>query len=109
MTDTTLDRLDRVRRAWAHALDVPDVPDDVPFFEAGGDSLLLIVLLDELNESADGRLEAADLFQHTTVRAQAALIRDLAGAGRRADPVTTVGPRDRGALLGLARRGGDAS
>ncbi|MGX6607638.1 phosphopantetheine-binding protein [Micromonosporaceae bacterium Da 78-11] len=93
--------VERVRRAWQQALDVDDVPLELPFFEAGGDSLLLIILLEELNTLADGRLEAADLFQHSTVLAQVALISGDVGLV----PATEVGPRNRAALLNRARPG----
>jgi hypothetical protein len=100
LSDADPDIVNKVRHAWRHALDADDVPVDVSFFEAGGDSLLLIILLDELNTLADDQLEAADLFQHSTVLEQA----DLITGGRRPVPVTAVGPRDRAALLNRARR-----
>ena len=65
---------DQVRLAWAEVLDVESVPDDVNFFELGGDSLLLIVLLERLNGMTERDLEAADLFQHSTVTAQVELL-----------------------------------
>ena len=92
-----LDLLDDVRAAWAEVLDAPHVPDDVGFFDVGGDSILLIVLLDRLNTLTDRTLEPPDLFQHSTVRAQAAL---LAGT---TETVAASVP-DRSALLGRARR-----
>jgi len=97
-----LSTLDRVRQAWAEALDVKTVPDDVSFFTAGGDSLLLIVLLERLNEMTDQDLEAADLFQHNTVLAQVALIDEPAAEHTLAE----LGATNRQALLGRARRAG---
>lgn len=94
------DLLDDVRKAWAEVLDTREVPDDVNFFDAGGDSILLIVLLDRLNTFAGRDLEPPDLFQHSTVRAQAAL---LAGTTEPAAATETTVP-DRSALLGRARR-----
>lgn len=91
------DLLDGVRAAWAEVLDTTDVPDDVNFFDAGGDSILLIVLLDRLGALTGRTLEPPDLFQHSTVRAQAAL---LAGT----TPATAATVPDRSALLGRARR-----
>jgi len=94
--------LDRVRDAWLEVLDVPQIGLDDAFFDAGGDSILLILLLERLNELAGDRLEAADLFQHSTIRAQAALI---AGDQPVQIPEPVVrGPGDRAALLGRARR-----
>ena len=91
------DLLDGVRAAWAEVLDTPEVPDDVNFFDAGGDSILLIVLLDRLNALTGRALEPPDLFQHSTVRAQAALL-----AGTTAPAAAAV--PNRSALLGRARR-----
>jgi aryl carrier-like protein len=70
----------QVRQAWAEVLDttVDAVPLDINFFDAGGNSMLLVLLTDMLNEAGGGRVEAVDLFQHSTVTAQANL---LAAAG----------------------------
>jgi acyl carrier protein len=92
--------LDRVRQAWAEVLDVETVPTDSNFFEAGGDSLLLIVLLDQLNGMTDRDLEAADLFQHSTVEAQTALL-DTPAAPRE---LVELGAGNRRGLIGRARR-----
>jgi acyl carrier protein len=91
------DLLEDVRAAWAEVLDTPDVPVDVNFFDAGGDSILLVVLLDRLNALTGRELEPPDLFQHSTVRAQAALLAGAGTAGQASVP-------DRSALLGRARR-----
>jgi Phosphopantetheine attachment site len=68
--------VERIRSAWAEVLDVPveSVPLDVNFFEVGGTSLLLVLLADVLNESQDEPLDVIDLFQHSTVATQAALL-----------------------------------
>jgi hypothetical protein len=97
-----LDLLDRVRRAWAEVLDVEvdGVPLDVSFLEAGGTSLLLVMLWEELHELTANDLKVSDLFQHGTVRAQARLL----GAPAPSEPVATPAP-DRSGLLGRARRG----
>jgi aryl carrier-like protein len=101
------DLLDDVRTAWAEVLDTREVPDDVNFFDVGGDSILLIVLLERLNALTGRDLEPPDLFQHSTVRAQAAL---LAGTTTTTTtPATPATPAaatvpDRSALLGRARR-----
>lgn len=93
--------LDQVRRAWADVLDIDIAPLDANFFEAGGDSLLLIVLLEQINELTGRELEAADLFEHSTVRAQAELL-----AAPEAQPeLAELGARNRGRLLGRVSRG----
>ena len=71
---------DVVRRVWAEVLDVASVPVDVNFFDAGGHSLLLMVLQQSLTEAVGLDIAIEDLFVHTTVRAQAAMIR--AGTAR---------------------------
>lgn len=93
--------LDEVRRAWAEVLDVDTVPDDVNFFELGGDSLLLMVLLERLGGMTGRDLEAADLFQHSTVRAQAVL---LTTPDVRHELVE-LGATSRQGLLGRTRQG----
>lgn len=96
------DLLDGVRAAWAEVLDTHEVPDDVNFFDAGGDSILLIVLLDRLNALTGRALEPPDLFQHSTVRAQVAL---LTGTTETVTTETAAAAvPDRSALLGRARR-----
>jgi hypothetical protein len=93
------DLIEVVRAAWAAVLDTAEpVPTDVNFFDAGGDSILLIVLLDRLNALTGRELEPPDLFRHSTVRAQAAL---LAGATGPAEPPA---PASRAALLLRAQR-----
>jgi aryl carrier-like protein len=80
----------QVRQAWAEVLDTTAdaVPLDVNFFDAGGNSMLLVMLIDVLNETGGGQVEAVDLFQHSTVTAQANL---LAAADRQDDEVDMHG------------------
>lgn len=99
------DFLDRVRDAWAEALDIEAdaVPLDESFFEAGGNSLLLLLLWERLNEMTARDLKAADLFQHSTVRAQTELLAEP----ERAPELSVLGPAaGRTNLLGRARRNG---
>lgn len=65
-----------VRTAWADTLGLEpeEVPLDQGFFDAGGNSLLLLLLWEELSGHSGGTLRATDLFQHPTVLAQAALL-----------------------------------
>ncbi|QUQ64653.1 condensation domain-containing protein [Kutzneria sp. CA-103260] len=92
------DPLTLVHQAWLQVLNVPEVATDVSFFDAGGDSLLLIMLLDKLMPLTDQELTVADLFRYNTVRRQARL---LAGEDR-GGPALRDGGRQR--LLGAARR-----
>jgi hypothetical protein len=94
------DLLENVRLMWADILDDADVGVDVNFFDAGGDSLLFIVLLERINRFTGLALEAAELFQYSTVRDQAEFLR--APAEHR--PAVAIAARDRKLLLGRARR-----
>lgn len=80
------DLLPEVRQAWAEVLgsaSAEGVPLDVNFLEAGGNSLLLVMLWEQLQPLAGRPLKLSELFQHATVRAQAAL---LVGAPATAQP-----------------------
>ncbi|MFF1832858.1 acyl carrier protein [Streptomyces sp. NPDC058231] len=65
-----------VREAWAETLDIDReaVPLEEGFFDAGGNSMLLVLLCDQLNELTGRTLRATELFQHSTVRAQVRLL-----------------------------------
>jgi hypothetical protein len=99
--DEELQLLDRVREVWTEVLDVDVAPLDVNFLDAGGSSLLMIMLWEQLQELTERDLKVSDLFEHATVRAQAALLTAPATRGAPAP----VPARDRSALLGRARRG----
>lgn len=94
--------IDRVRQAWAEVLDVDvsAVPLDVNFLEAGGSSLLLIMLWEQLHELTEHDLRVSDLFQHGTVRTQAKLL-EVGPDARRTLAGLPVG--DRSGLLERAR------
>ena len=109
-----VDLLHVVRSAWADVLGVDDVgsvPLDTNFMESGGNSLLLVMLWEQLHEQTGQTLKMSDLFQHGTVRAQVAL---LAANGERRELTedllagssidTAIGARARQHLLGRARR-----
>lgn len=95
------DLVEEVRQAWVEVLDTQEVATEVNFFDAGGDSILLIVLLERLNALTERELEPPDLFQHSTVRAQADL---LAGDGGASEVSEVSAAPDRSALLSRARR-----
>jgi amino acid adenylation domain-containing protein len=59
---------------WSATLGRPDVGVDEGFFDAGGNSLLLLELHARLREAVDPSLTVADLFRGATVAAQAQLI-----------------------------------
>ena len=75
--------VEQVRNAWAEVLDTPaeSIPLDANFFEVGGTSMLLVLLADVLNEDRAEPLSVVDLFQHTTVATQAALLTGIGSNG----------------------------
>ena len=63
--------------AWAAVLSRPDVPLDVSFFEAGGDSLALMRVYARLSQLPEARgLRPTDLFRYPTVHDLARRIRE---------------------------------
>lgn len=99
--------VEKVRQAWAEVLDTDSAPLEVNFFDAGGDSVLLVVLLERLNELTGRKLEPPDLFRHSTVLAQAALLagdpKPVPDIGTGAAPAGPEPEPDRRALLGRGR------
>ena len=65
-----------VAAAWAEVLKLTDVPRDVNFFDLGGHSLAMFQLQDALERHTGNRPPIVELFRHTTVAAQTAVIRD---------------------------------
>lgn len=65
-----------VAAAWAEVLQLAHVPTEANFFDLGGNSLSMFRLQDALEQRTGIRPSVVALFRHTTVAAQAALIRD---------------------------------
>ncbi|WP_202800761.1 non-ribosomal peptide synthetase [Streptomyces xiaopingdaonensis] len=92
----------RVATAWGEVLGISEVPSTVNFFDLGGHSLMMFRLQDALEAQTGVRPSPVDLFRHTTVAAQAALVREGGdGAGSAAPEPRS---RDRRALALQARR-----
>lgn len=72
--DDPAQRLDLVRSIWQEVLQSDDIEDDVSFFESGGDSLLLVVLVERLSQASGRMLRTVDLFRSATVSGQADLL-----------------------------------
>ncbi|MFI7498892.1 condensation domain-containing protein [Streptomyces sp. NPDC049687] len=75
--DDPEERLGLVRSIWREVLgaeDDTDIDDDVSFFESGGDSLLLVVLVERLSQASGQTLRTIDLFRSATVSGQADLL-----------------------------------
>ncbi len=88
-----------VAAIWCELLDVDHVDRNVPFFAAGGHSLLVVRLAHALEARFEQPVDVADLIDRATVATQAALV---AGAARSTpdDPlndIATAAARRRGA------------
>lgn len=75
-------RLELVRSLWREVLETDDIMDDVSFFESGGDSLLLVLLVERLGQASGRSVRTMDLFRSPTVIGQAELIADSVEAAR---------------------------
>jgi hypothetical protein len=67
-------RLDVVRSVWRQVLATDDLADDIGFFAAGGDSLLLIGLVEELSRATGRTFKTMDIFRAGTIAGQAELV-----------------------------------
>jgi len=95
------DQINAVRRIWSSVLDTEVISLDVNFFDAGGHSLLVMVLQEHLEELAGREISIEDLYQHTTVRAQAKMLT----VGHSSDERAELGGHNRRQLLGRNRGG----
>lgn len=71
-----------VRSAWRDTLGYETLNDDTGFFDAGGDSLVLISLIGKLTKSSGLTIKAVDVLRAPTIRGQAALLGQLKSASR---------------------------
>lgn len=60
---------------WQTLLGLPQISIDDNFFEVGGTSLLATILLKRVNEAFRQNLHIATVFEHTTIRSLASLLR----------------------------------
>ncbi|MFI6682992.1 acyl carrier protein [Streptomyces sp. NPDC050485] len=94
------DPIEGIRRIWSTVLGTEVQDTDVNFFDAGGHSLLVMVLQEHLEELVGREIALEDLFEHPTVRAQATL---LAAGPATAAVEAGLGARTRSQLLGRSR------
>ncbi|MFJ4624013.1 non-ribosomal peptide synthetase [Streptomyces sp. NPDC088812] len=105
----------QVAAAWAEVLKVHAAPPaDVNFFDAGGQSLTMFQLQDALERHTGVRPSVVALFRHTTVSAQAEVIRaarerpqDARSGDRSPDAAPADGPSARRARAARSRRSAD--
>lgn len=98
--------LEDIRALWRRVMPEVDVRDaDLGFFEAGGNSLLLLELHGLLESRWPGVFTLASLFSESTIREQAAFIDQARGAApRRSAAAAADAPV---AIIGMAVRLGD--
>jgi amino acid adenylation domain-containing protein len=72
-----------IATAWRDVLGVPKVGIDDNFFDAGGNSLLLVRVRYSLEQSLGRPVAVVELFRHPTIRALATFLQDPAGVGAR--------------------------
>lgn len=66
-----------VRSAWQSTLDHDKFDDDTSFFDAGGDSFVLLALIAELTKSSGLTIKAVHILRAPTIQGQAAILSDL--------------------------------
>jgi amino acid adenylation domain-containing protein len=101
LSDTT----QAIAALWARQLGLEHVEPQANFFDLGGTSLQLMALHAELDQLFPGRFALSDLFDHSTVTAQAAFLAPKPAPTpvlRRPKP--TAEARDAIAIIGMAGR-----
>ncbi|MDH6440256.1 aryl carrier-like protein [Streptomyces sp. SAI-144] len=81
MPDNTLTApadLELLRSLWREVLEIEEMADDLNFFDAGGDSLRLVALVERIRQETGLRVRTMDVLQAATVRGQADLLAGLA-------------------------------
>lgn len=68
------DFLNEIRACWCRTLGVRSVAIDRPFFDLGGNSLLLLKLVDTLREEIHSSVKPIDIFRYPTIKALAAVL-----------------------------------
>ena len=74
LTARAADRITLVRTLWQEVLEVDEVPEDTNFFDAGGDSLLLVALVERIRQASGQSVRTMDVLRAGTVRGQAELL-----------------------------------
>lgn len=68
LTQNSAIAADRMRELWQRLLNQDDVADDAEFFDLGGNSVLLIGMLELIREEFDKEIAPEDLADGITVR-----------------------------------------
>jgi hypothetical protein len=72
--DDSSARLEAVRSIWRDVLDVSEVDDDVAFLDAGGNSLLLVALVEKLSDACGRMIKTRDVLRAQTIKGQAGFL-----------------------------------
>lgn len=64
----------RLRDIWQQALKADSIPEDANFFELGGNSVIALLLIDDIQREFGLRLNLPDLYEHARVADLAAFI-----------------------------------
>jgi hypothetical protein len=81
-TDDQPPQVTLIRSLWREILGLDEVGDDVNFFAAGGDSLLLVALVEWIRRETGQPVKTMDVLRAGTVRGQAELLAATAGGSR---------------------------
>lgn len=68
------ERLEMMRALWGDILGLATVPDDTNFYDLGGDSLLLVTLVEHIRQSTGVAVRTIDVLRAGTVRGHAQLL-----------------------------------
>ena len=90
LSDESANTLSSVFKLWSTLLQIDSLGPDVNFFDAGGDSLLLIQMHATLSKEYPGCIELMDLFSATTPRKISELIDDRKRANQERNPPIAV-------------------
>ena len=74
-----------VRSAWQQTLGYDTADIDTSFFEAGGDSFVLIALIGKIEKASGITIRAVEVLRAPTIRKQATLLSQLMDKERVAD------------------------
>jgi hypothetical protein len=67
-------RVETVRSIWYEILGVSEIEDDVAFFDAGGNSLLLVALVEKLSNACGHMIKTRDVLRAQSINGQAELL-----------------------------------
>jgi tyrocidine synthetase-3 len=89
---------------WQEILKHKDFGLETPFFEVGGNSLHVMMLITRIHREFDLRLSLAEIFNNLTIRKQAALIRESTQPPEDAAPVIPAAPEHEYYPLSFAQK-----